>query len=122
MARTAVSYSELVANSNLAQPAGTNVDPTNGHIINDAVPELTVLRVTNTNASDRVVTVKAGANPPALAQGLGDLAVTVAATSGVQFIGPLESGRFLQADGSLWVDIGASMTGTITALRVPRDT
>lgn len=122
MARTNVPYSNLVPNGNLAQPAGTAVDPTNGHVIADAVPELTVLRVTNTNASNRVVTVKAGAYPPALAKGLGDLAVTVLATSGVQFIGPFESGRFLQADGSLWVDCEASMTGTITALKVPRNT
>lgn len=122
MARTAVPYSNLVPNSNLSYPAGTDIDATNHHVINNAVPELTILRVTNTNGSDRVITIKAGANPPAIAAGQGDLAVTVAATSGHQFIGPFESGRFLQADGSMNIDIGASMAGKIVALKVPRNT
>ena len=47
-------------------------------------------------------------------------AVTVAATSGVQFIGPFESGRFIQSDGSMLVDIVSGHTGKITAFRVPR--
>ena len=120
MARTAVSYSNLVANSNLADPAGATIDATNSHVIADADPELTVIRVSNTAASDKVVTIKAGPTPPALAGGLGDLAVTVAATSGVQFIGPFESGRFIQSDGSMLVDIVSGHTGKITAFRVPR--
>jgi hypothetical protein len=37
-----------------------------------------------------------------------------------QLIGPFESARFAQADGSLNVDFDAGMTGTIVALRVPR--
>ncbi|HEY9476476.1 MAG TPA: hypothetical protein VIS06_21830 [Mycobacteriales bacterium] len=122
MARTAVAYSNLVANSNLADPAGTTIDATNSHVIDAAQPELTVLRVTNTAASDKVVTVKAGPNPPALAGGLGDLAVTVVATSGVQWIGPFESGRFIQADGSMLVDIASGHAGKITAFLVPRNT
>lgn len=122
MARTAVPYSNLVPNGNLAQPAGTALDATNDHVINAAVPELTVLRVTNTDGSAHTVTIKAGDNPPALAAGQGDLTVSVAATTGVQLIGPFESGRFLQNDGTLLVDIEASHAGTITALRVPRNT
>jgi hypothetical protein len=122
MARTAVPYSTLVANSNQAQPAGTTLDPTNHHVISAAKPELTILRVTNTNGSDRVVTVKAGDYPPAWAAGQGDLAVTVAATTGVQIIGPFESGRFLQSDGTMHIDLAASIAGTITAFLVPRAT
>lgn len=121
MARTAVAYSTLVANSNLSDPAGTALDATNDHTIANAVPEETILRITNTSGSDRIVTIKAGANPPALAAGLGDLTVTVVATTGVQWFGPFESGRFLQTDGSMSVDIVASHTGTITAFRVPRN-
>lgn len=122
MARTALPYSNLVANSNLAQPAGTTIDQANGMVIAAARPELTILRVANTNGTDRVVTVKAGDNPPALAAGQGDLAVTVVATTGVQFIGPFESGRFIQADGTMEIDFAASFAGTITALKVPRGT
>lgn len=122
MARTAITYSALVANSNLSDPAGTDLDATNDHVIAAAEPERTVLRVTNTNGSDRVITVKAGDSPPALAAGQGDLTVTVAATTGVQFIGPFESGRFLQSDGTMLIDVAASHTGKITAFKLPRTT
>lgn len=120
MARTAVAYSTLVANSNLTDPAGTALDATNDHVINAAVPENTILRVTNTNGSDRIITIVAGTNPPALAAGLGNLDVTVAATTGVQWIGPFESGRFLQSDGTMHINVVASHTGTITAFKTTR--
>jgi hypothetical protein len=120
MARTALSYTNLAGNSAIAQPAGTAVDVSNGHVIAHAEFERTILRVANTSGADRAVTIKAGAYPPALASGLGDLAVTVAATSGVQLIGPFESGRFMQADGSMHIDYASGFTGTITALRVPK--
>lgn len=123
MARTAIPYSVWVANSNLTDPAGTTLDPTNDHVINNpSKPELTMLRVTNTSGSPRIVTVKAGDSPPALAAGLGDLTVTVAATTGVQWIGPFESGRFIQADGTMEIDIETGHTGTITAFFLPRNT
>jgi hypothetical protein len=127
MARTAVPYSNLVLNSNLADPAGTatNAGTGNGHVIPatqpgaNADPELTVLRVV-AGATGGNVTVKAGTNPPALAAGQGDLVVAVA-NSGTQWIGPFESGRFQQSDGSILVDIATGfVAGTITAFRVPR--
>lgn len=120
MARTAVAYSALVANSNLSDPAGTALDATNDHVIAAAQPENTILRVTNTNGTDRIVTIVAGPNPPALAAGLGNLDVTVAATTGVQWIGPFESGRFLQADGTMLINVVTSHTGTITAFKTTR--
>lgn len=120
MARTAVTYTTVPGNTGLAQPAGVAVDVANGHVIENAECERTLLRVTNTAGTDKVVTIKAGDYPPALAAGLGDLAVTVAATSGVQFIGPFESGRFLQNDGSLHIDLATGHTGTITALKLPK--
>lgn len=120
MARTAVPYSTLVGNSNLADPAGTALDPTNDHVINAAVPERTLLRVTNTNGTDRVITIVAGDYPPAMAAGQGNLDVTVAATTGVQWIGPFESGRFMQSDGTLLIDGAASIAGTITAFLIPK--
>lgn len=128
MARTAVPYSNLVPNSNLADPAGTAVTSGagNGAQIPDvspnrrqSVPELTLLRVTNGTGGSGTATVKAGSNPPALAAGLGDLAVTVGATTTL-WIGPFESGRFIQSDGSLIVETSVAMT--ITAFNVPRNT
>ncbi|MFM9643564.1 hypothetical protein [Streptomyces turgidiscabies] len=122
MATTQIPYSSLVPNGNLAQPAGTTtvVAPTNNLQISNAFPELTVLRVVNTGVQ-QVITVKAGDNPPALAAGQGDLAVTVAATTGVQFIGPFESGRFVQSDGSMLIE-AATVDATITAFKIPRNT
>ncbi|MBP2331233.1 hypothetical protein JOF56_011618 [Kibdelosporangium banguiense] len=122
MARTAVPLSKWVGNGNLADPAGTaiNAGVGNGHSIAAAPSDRMVLRVTNTHGSAHPVVVKAGTYPPAIAAGQGDLTVSVAATTGVQWIGPLESGRFMQADGSILVDIEAAHAGTITAFELPK--
>jgi hypothetical protein len=95
---------------------------TNGVSVTAAKPERTLIRVTNTEGSTNTVTIQSGAYPPALASGLGDLVVTVAATTGVQYLGPFEGGRFKQADGTLWIDFEAGMTGTIDVLEMPRAT
>lgn len=124
MPRTAVVPRSLVMNGNLIGTSGsTTIDATlvtNGVSVTAAIPEQMVIRVTNTEGSTNVVTIKAGAYPPAWAKGLGDLAVTLAATTGVQYIGPLESARFLQADGTIWIDFETAMTGAIDVLTVPR--
>lgn len=123
MARTAVPYSNLVPNASLADPAGTatNAGTGNGHSIAAAFPELTLLRVV-AGATGGNVTVKAGTLPLAIASGQGDLVVAVA-NSATAWIGPFESGRFLQNDGSLLVDIATGfVAGTITAFKVPRNT
>ncbi|WP_018219200.1 hypothetical protein [Salinispora vitiensis] len=123
MPRTALAYSNLHANSSIAEPAGTPVNPgaNNGHLIVDAVPERTVLRVSNSAGEAKDVTVKAGDYPPAMAAGQGDLVVTVADGATV-LIGPFESGRFISSGGELHVDIQAAMTGEITAFQVPKAT
>jgi hypothetical protein len=121
MARTAVPQSKFVGNGNLADPAGTalNVGPGNGHSIAAAPSDRMVLKVT-VGATGGAVTVKAGANPPAIAAAQGDLVVAVA-NSATQWIGPLESGRFIQADGSINVDVAAGVVpGTITAFVLPK--
>lgn len=129
MARTAVAYSNLLPNADIADPAGTatNAGAGNGHVIPaagpnaKAVPELTLLRIV-AGATGGNVTIKAGGNPPAWAAGQGDLVVAVA-NSATRWIGPFESGRFLQADGSMLVDIATGfVAGTITAFKIPRNT
>ncbi|MGH3588602.1 MAG: hypothetical protein ACRDQ0_20020 [Pseudonocardia sp.] len=123
MATTQLTYSNLVPNSNLLQPAGTALvaAPTNNMQLANSFPELTVLRVTNSDDDTALtITVKAGDHPPALAAGQGDLTVSVAFGTS-QFIGPFESGRFVQNDGSMLIE-STTTTGTITALRVPRNT
>lgn len=129
MPRTAVVPRALVPNGNLNGATGaTTIDATlvsNGVVVDNAKPELMLIRVTNTEGSTNTVTIKAGDSPPAIAAGQGDLVVTLAATTGVQYIGPFESGRFLQggADaGDIHIDFESGMTGAIDILTFPRNT
>lgn len=102
-----------------AAPTATAIDATNSHYIaasSTPAEELLIL-VNNTFAGTKTVTVKAGGNPPALSAGQGDLVVTCAAsTNGIPI--RIESARFLQADGTINLDIAASMTGTISVYKV----
>lgn len=123
MARTAVTVTSLTTNAVTASPAGTACDATNDHSISGVVPEELVLRVTNTAAGSQDLTVLAGDSPPALAAGQGNLVESFGAgdsTPVVKYIGPLESGRFVQSDGSIHVDLASGFTGTIVAFHVPR--
>jgi hypothetical protein len=125
MAPLARPYDSLIANSNLVDPAGaaTVAGAGNGFRIPSitagstrSFPEQTLLRVSNASGGSGTVTVKAGPNPPALAGGQGDLVTTVA-NSTTQWVGPFESGRFIQSDGSLLVE--SSVVVTVTAFLIP---
>ena len=125
MARTAVTVTTLTGNAATADPAGTSIDATNSHVITPpagcAVEDL-VIRITNTTASTKVATVKAGVKPIAAASGQGDLAVSLTAgnvTPQIAFV-RLSGGRFSQTDSTVNVDIAASMTGSIAAFYCPR--
>ena len=123
MARTAVSYTALTPNGHTSDVAGTTIDATlvsNGVVINGVDPERTLIRVTNTAGADKVVTVKAGTGVQSWMAGQGDLATTVAATSGKEFIGPFTSARFQQAGSKLYVDFASGTTGTITVFKLPK--
>lgn len=130
MARAALAYSATVPNGSLADPAGvaTVAGAGNGLQIPSvptppavvkSLPELTLLRVSNASGGSGTVTIKAGSQPLAIASGLGDLTVTVA-NSATQWIGPFESGRFVQNDGSMIVE--SSVVMTVTAFQVKRNT
>lgn len=120
MPRDAVTVTQLVSGVAATTPAGTTINTTNGATI-AAVGDTArlLLRITNTDVSARVATIKAGANPPALRAGLGDLAITVPASTGNVSV-VVESARFMQADGSISVDFAASMAGIISAVRLPK--
>src|SRR5512139_1158436 len=128
MARAALAYSSLTANADIADPAGvaTVAGAGNGVQIPDispnrrqSYPELTMLRVNNATAGAGNFTLLAGTNPPNVAAGQGNLTVSVGATS-TRWIGPFESNRFLQSDGSLIIE--TSVVLTITAFKMPRNT
>ncbi len=117
MARTALPITTTV-NAGSA-PTATAIDPTNHHVINlgTTPAEDVLVLVNNTFAGTKTVTIKAGANPPALGAGQGDLVITCAAsTNAIPIV--IDSSRFAQADGSINLDIAASMTGTIIVQKV----
>lgn len=120
MARDAVSITALTSGSGTTNPAGTTITPSNGANIAAAGDTSRLLvRVTNTAGANKDVTFKAGANPPALRKGLGDLVVTVPATTGDVLV-VLESARFVKADGSIDVDFASAMAGVVSAVRLPK--
>ncbi len=129
MARTNLPLTTLTPNSAVLNNAGTAIDAANGMTIalpSNAIPaspdaEQLILYVTNTFAGTKTVTVRAGtSNPPAFRGGLGDLTTgNLTASTGTAIIGPFDSARFIQSDGSISVDFAASMTGLIWAEIVP---
>lgn len=111
-----IPLSTLTPNARTADPAGTASGSTN-IVAAGAAPEEIILRAVVANATTNV-TVKAGANPPALSAGQGD--VVAACVVGTNFIGPLSSARFIQADGTINVDVATAANVTLTAFVVPR--
>ncbi len=137
MTRTAVTTTSLTGNGGLDIPAGTTINSTlvtngvNIPLSSGAIPSAGTARdlflyVTNTAGADKTVTVKAGVGGgatagPAFRSGIGDLAVTCKTATGGCIIGPLESARFAQLDGSINVDLGSGLTGALTAFLVPKN-
>ncbi|MEQ9093121.1 MAG: hypothetical protein RLN63_03370, partial [Miltoncostaeaceae bacterium] len=100
-------------------PTAEAADAADGNLVSGARLEQILLRVTNTDATNpQTITVLAGLNPPALEAGRGDLEVAIPSTDTV-FMGPFESGRFVQAGGDLWIDVTAADI-EVTAFRLPR--
>lgn len=117
MPRDAIAITDATPNGGVTQPAGTAIAPANGGTIANAGDTARLLiRVTNTNGTQRTVTVKAGVH---LRKGIGDLAVIVPATTGDKLL-VVESARFKQADGSIWLDYEASMAGIVSVVRMPK--
>jgi len=93
MARTAVTLNTLTRSTS-GTLTNTTADPTNDHVVTPADADKTLLILRNTNGSDRVATIKAGDTSVALRAGIGDLEITVPATTGERVV-VLESSRFM---------------------------
>lgn len=119
MARTAITPLAAVRNGGAAKTQA-NIDQANGMTIAAAVPEKTILRVSNTGTAGNAI-VRAGNSGlyPSVLAGQGDITTNVAATTGVSYMGPFDSARVLQSDGSLSVDFAAGVAGTIEVLVLP---
>jgi hypothetical protein len=124
MARTAVTPVALAANAHNLEGAGTALDAPNGHQIDCSGIKSgkLLIRIKNTFAGSKVATIKAGGvNPPAFRKDLGDLTVTLASQNDVSTL-VLETARFVGQSGAntmLYIDLAASMTGTIWVYQLP---
>lgn len=119
MPRTAVTITTVNGNASNTPAAGTAADPTNHHSIAAKGETSRFLIVAkNTAGTPKNVIVKAGANPPAVRASLGDLTVQVPATTGERWL-IVESSRFTQADGSIYLDLESGFAGTIAVYKLP---
>lgn len=116
MANHAMTPTALSVNASAADPAGTSFTAADTGSIADAVPEQLLLRVACGGSGGNFV-INAGDYPPAIAAGQGDLTVAMSAST-TYWIGPLESGRFIQSDGSL--TFSSAVGSTVTAFQVAR--
>lgn len=125
MPRVALPYQNLVGNGGFADPTGvaTVAGAGNGLQIPDispnrrqSVPEQTILRVSNASGGSGTISLLPATNPPNVAGGQGALVETVG-NAATRWLGPFESNRFIQSDGSLILETSVVMT--VTAFRVP---
>lgn len=118
-ARTAITV-DTPAESAAATPTATAIDATNSHVIaaSARIGKIVII-AQNTFAGSKALTVKAGANPPAVAAGQGDATMTIATQNAYGVI-VLDPSRFRQADGTINIDVAASMTGSIWAIQLPQ--
>jgi hypothetical protein len=117
-----LTINETTANGSINQPAAQSID-TNG-TLNCPVKSLTdrlMIEVVNTDDAALTVTVKAGTGVQAHTSR--DLAVALTAAGGAspaKIIGPLESTRFVKADGSIDVQFQAAAGSPAASVRVYR--
>jgi hypothetical protein len=118
MARTAITLTQLAGNSGVAATT-TNIDIANGMTFAAGrFSDPVVFVVTNTDASAHVVTITAS-DPVSGAGKWPNLTYSVPASS-TAYLGPFESAKVQQSDGSIQFSFTASHTGTIAALKLPR--
>lgn len=81
-----------------------------------------LIEVTEDNVRALTVTIAPGDNPPAVRQGLGNLAVSVAQNT-ARIIGPLEAARFMQNNGTIEVTFagtGGAATAHVRTYLLPK--
>lgn len=123
---TAITVTELTGNvAGVAQPTADTLDTgTSAVTLAAAVggeSGRVLLFVTNTAAEALTVRVLAGDRPPAERAGLGYLDTSIAQNV-TKIIGPLESARFIQDDGSISVTFtpGGTIAATVRCYKMPK--
>lgn len=117
-----LTVNELSANTAINQPTAQSID-TNG-TLNCPVKSLTdrlMIEIVNTDDAALTVTLKAGTGVQA--HTARDLVVSLAASgtpTDKRIIGPLESARFVKADGSIDLQFQAATGAPAASVRVYR--
>jgi hypothetical protein len=110
----------LVPNGQLPLPAGVVTGAGNNSVTTSGagvMPEEIFLLVVTATATTNL-TIKAGAYPPALSSGQGDLVLSTVVGSAL--LGPFTGARFLQSDGTMNIVSATPANTTVTAFRLPR--
>ncbi|HNT73155.1 MAG TPA: hypothetical protein PKK92_08870 [Methanothrix sp.] len=117
MVRSAITVNALDGAFNNHETADT-IDKDNDHTIAgaDAYRYLILSFELSAATAEDTITLVAGTAGPAYLRDQGDLVFSAAGGAERACIGPVESGRFLQTDGSISIDVaGTSIAGTIDA-------
>lgn len=118
MARDAVAITSLTLDGGVDLVAGTAINTSNGGAIAaGGDTSKLVIWVSNTESAAYDVTVVAGTLQEAVRAGVGNLVYEVGA--GEEAFLVVESARFVQDDGAIYLDYETSMTGFATAYRLP---
>ena len=117
MARTTITLTPLVANSGTTA-ATTAIDVANGMTLANSRAEWTIFVVTNTDTSPHVVSVLAGDAVGGVGSWPHQTYTVPASTTA--YIGPFESAKVQQKDGSLSLNFVSGHTGTVAALQLPK--
>lgn len=111
MAAATLTPTPLVVNGNVVDPSGTAsvAGSGNGFTVPAQGSKLLYFRAANASGGAGNFTIFAGSQPLAISSGQGNLVVAVA-NSTSQWIGPVDSARFLQTDGSLKIETSVVLT------------
>lgn len=119
MARVALVPNALSANAGIADPTGTASVAGAGNGFSIAANGLSNpslwLRVANASGGSGTISILAGSQPSAISSGQGAVTVTVA-NSSTQWVGPFDSSRVQQSDGTLAIETSVVMTVTAFSL------
>jgi hypothetical protein len=121
MTRSEITVNEL-AGAFANHETADAIDKANDHVIAEGANFKRLIlsfELSAATAAD-TITIVAGTAHPAFRRGLGDLVFEAAGGAERVCIGPIETARFLQADGTIHIDIaGTSIAGSIDAYALP---
>ncbi|MDI9399069.1 MAG: hypothetical protein QM433_05920 [Euryarchaeota archaeon] len=126
MTRSEITVNECDGTWN-ARETPDEIDEENHHYIAEGANFKRLLILVHISAgtgTGGAVTLKAGTAHPAFRRGLGDLATGADLVADDEYvIGPIETARYLQADGTIHIDITdtteTDIAGTIEAYALP---